>query len=43
MIGVYLGDNKELITKLKRLFPRLVISQGQALPETLGNLLRGLA
>lgn len=42
VIGVYLGDDEEMIANVKRLFPRLVICQGQALPETLGNLLRGL-
>ena len=44
VIGVYLGDETDMIAKLKRLFSRLVVTgQGQALPETLGNLLRGLA
>ena len=43
VIGVYLGDEKDMIAKLKRLFCRLVVTSGQALPETLGNLLRSLA
>jgi len=42
-IGVYLGDDSEMIVKLQRLFPRLVISTGKELPDKLGNLLRSLA
>ena len=41
MIGVSLGDEADMVTKLKRLFFRLVVTGlGQAFPETLGNLLR---
>jgi len=43
VIGVYLGDDNELITKLKRLFPHLTISSNNDLADKLGNLLKSLA
>jgi hypothetical protein len=43
VIGVYLGDDAELAAKLKRLFPYLIISSNNDLPDKLGNLLRSLA
>jgi hypothetical protein len=42
-IGVYLGDDQAEMEQLRMLFPRLVQSRGDNLPETLGNLLRSLA
>ncbi len=41
-IGVYLGTSAEDLTQLKQLFPRLVHTSGNALPDRLGDLLRGL-
>jgi len=43
VIGVYLGDDADLVVKLKRLFPHLIISSNNDLPDKLGNLLRSLA
>ena len=42
-IGVYLGDNSDLVTKLHLLFPRLIVCSNNDLPDKLGNLLRSLA
>jgi hypothetical protein len=43
IIGIYLGDDADLMVKLKRLFPHLIISSNNDLPDKLGNLLRSLA
>ena len=43
VIGVYLGDDADLVVKLKRLFPHLIISSNNDLPDKLGNLLKSLA
>ena len=42
-IGVYLGDDSDLVTKLHLLFPRLIVCSNNDLPDKLGNLLRSLA
>ena len=42
-IGVYLGDDSDLIGKLHVLFPRLIVCSNNDLPDKLGNLLRSLA
>jgi nitric oxide reductase activation protein len=42
-VGVYLGNNPEDLVQLKTLFPRFIHTTGNALPERLGLLLRGLA
>jgi nitric oxide reductase activation protein len=43
VIGVYLGEDGELIAKLRRLFPLLIVCSNDDLPDRLGNLLRSLA
>ena len=40
-IGLYLGEGCN-IAQLEVLFPRLVITSGERLPEKLGNMLRSL-
>ena len=42
-IGVYLGDDFDLMAKLHKLFPRLIVCSNNDLPDKLGNLLRSLA
>jgi len=41
-IGLYLGESCNM-AQLESLFPRLVITSGEKLPEKLGNMLRSLA
>jgi hypothetical protein len=41
-IGVYLGNDPTELAQCKSLFPHLVESSGDQLPEDLGKLLRGL-
>ena len=43
VLGIYLGDDRELIGKLKQLFSRLIVCSNNELPDKLGNLLRSLA
>lgn len=40
-IGLYLGESYNM-DQLEALFPRLVITSGERLPEKLGNMLRSL-
>jgi len=40
-IGLYLGENCNM-AQLEALFPRLVITSGERLPEKLGNMLMSL-
>jgi len=41
-IGLYLGESCNML-QLEALFPRLVITSGERLPEKLGNILRSLS
>ena len=42
LIGLYLGEGCNM-AQLEALFPRLVITSGERLPEKLGNMLRILS
>ena len=42
-IGIYLGQDSGDIEKLKRLFPRPIVTAPQQLPERLGDVFRALA
>ncbi len=43
VIDVYLGDDRELVTKLERLFPHLIVRSNNDPPDKLGNLRKSLA
>ena len=43
MIGLFLGEGEEELRKMKLLFPRLIVTEPERLPETLGGMLISLA
>lgn len=42
-IGLFLGEDEEELRKMKLLFPRLIVTAPELLPEKLGSMLISLA
>jgi hypothetical protein len=43
VIGLFQGDDEEELRKMKLLFPRLIVTAPERLPERLGGMLISLA
>jgi hypothetical protein len=43
VIGLFLGEDEEELRKMKLLFPRLIVTAPERLPEKLGSMLISLA
>jgi len=43
VIGLFLGEDEEELRKMKLLFPRLIVTTPERLPEKLGSMLISLA
>jgi hypothetical protein len=43
VIGLFLGEEEEELRKMKLLFPRLIVTAPERLPEKLGSMLISLA
>ena len=43
VIGLFLGEGEEELRKMKLLFPRLIVTEPERLPEKIGGMLISLA